>query len=85
MVNRRTVVPSRLENPDTLLDGRLRVSRIVRRVDAREQRDVHAKRLLRLPPCLPNGFAQCVRVRLCECSQDACETSSVSREAAGLT
>jgi hypothetical protein len=76
-MNRRTVVPSRLENPDTLLDGCLGVSCIVRRVDAREQRDVYAERLLRLSSRLPNGFAQCVRVRLCECSQDACETSSV--------
>jgi hypothetical protein len=84
MVNRRTVVPSRLEDPDTLLDGRLSVSCIVRWVDTREQRDVYSERLLRLPPCLPNGFAQCVWVRLCECSQDACATSSVVREAAGL-
>lgn len=67
-----TVVPSGFENPDALLVGGARVPLVVRRVDARQERDVHAEGEFRKLVSLTNRQPQSLRRRLGERGENTC-------------
>ena len=74
----RTVVPCGLEYPHALVHCGARISLIVRRIDGREQGDVHAERLRRQAARLSDRRAQSLRVRLRQRSEDSWPRNSVS-------
>ena len=67
----RTIVPRSLKDTHALGDCGASESLVVRRVDSRQERDVHAEGFVGLASRFANGIAQCVRVGLGECGEDA--------------
>ena len=68
---RLTVVPCCLKYRDALLDGHARVAGIIRRVDAGQECDVHAKRLVRELASLSDSVPEGVGAWLRQGSEDS--------------
>lgn len=68
----RTIVPRRLENTHALRNSCASEAFVIRRVDGRQERDVHTEGLVRFSSRFANGIAQCVGVRLSKRREDAC-------------
>ena len=68
----RTIVPRRLENAHALPDGRASEALVIRRVDGRQERDVHPERFVRLSSRFANGIAQGFGVGLSKRREDTC-------------
>jgi hypothetical protein len=69
----RTIVPRRLKDAHALGDCCASEALVIRRVDSRQERDVHAEGFVRLSSRFANGIAQCVGIRLSKRCEDACE------------
>ena len=67
----RTIVPRRLEDTDALRNCCASEALVIRRVNGRQERDVHTEGLVRLSSRFANCFAQCVGVRLGERRENA--------------
>jgi hypothetical protein len=68
--NQRTIIAGRLENSYPLLNSGPRIPCIVRRIDTREECDVHTEGLLCTLSSFSNGLAQSVRAWLREGRKD---------------